>query len=502
MSRIRVRAVVAATLTAVLLFVAVPAVGALPWPPLAYHENLSNDTFATASGVTIASNQSGDGAVSPVGDVDFWEIPAVANTWYEVWIRGSGGFDPYATLYTGDGTPPFLWMDDQAAFKFDSESVSDVRFTFYARASTKHFLKVETKRAGTTGTYGIRVYAVTPVPQAPLNMRERIGGADRYEVAKNITEFSFQGWLGIEHVVIASGTDRALADPLTASGLAGAYDAPLLLVRADWPGRLPGPTASAIALMKQHNPSKKLKFHIVGGPASVPESLVKVLKSYAPPGSTVDRIGGADRYEVAANVADRMRKVLGPDYPKTAFITNGQLTESWPDALACGPVAYRNHFPILLVKLGSVPAVTETARKQYTTRYAVGSAYAISDALVTKLDARRIAGASRAEVARALVERSYFADPQWMGRLNHGGVDNIMVTNKLSDALAASVLGGRHNMGLLYTGINAGNLPDEDTGEVLMRNAGDGFCVVYAIGGPASVPEATLVQIGRRMGFD
>jgi hypothetical protein len=495
----RTHAALAAVLSVVLVLAFVPPVSALELWPVIYGESEPNDTPANASPAYPVQTKAGAATLTP-GDVDYWEIAAVAGTWYQVSVRGVNGFDVYATLFGSDGTTPLLRMDDQWASSGGNPDSNWVRFRFYARATSKHFLKVETRRAGTSGDYQIWVHPFTADP--PSNMRERVGGADRYEVAKNITEYSFQGWLGIQHVVIASGLDKALADPLTASGLAGAYDAPLLLVRGDWPGRLPEPTASAIATMKQRNPGQKIKFHIVGGPASVPESLSKVLLKYAPAGSTVDRIGGADRYAVAANVAARMRSVLGASYPSTCFITNGALTGSWPDALACGPIAYRNHFPILLVKLGSVPPVTESARKLYSTRYAVGSGYAISNALVTKLGATRIAGASRAQVARALAERAYFGDPQWMGRISHGGADNIMVTNKLSDALAASVLGGRHNIGLLYTGINAGDLPDPDTSEILMRHAGDGFIVLYAIGGPASVPEATLTQTGRSMGFD
>ena len=53
----------------------------------------------------------------------------------------------------------------------------------------------------------------------------------------------YESFQGIHHVIIASGRDQAAADPLAASGLAGVYDAPLLLVRGDWPSTLPPGTA-------------------------------------------------------------------------------------------------------------------------------------------------------------------------------------------------------------------------------------------------------------------
>ncbi|TLM79415.1 MAG: hypothetical protein FDZ75_08860, partial [Actinobacteria bacterium] len=65
---------------------------------------------------------------------------------------------------------------------------------------------------------------------AALTYAPRLDGENRYSTAVEIAKEGFPGWEGVDTVVIASGDDRAAADPLAASGLCWLYDAPLLLV--------------------------------------------------------------------------------------------------------------------------------------------------------------------------------------------------------------------------------------------------------------------------------
>ena len=58
---------------------------------------------------------------------------------------------------------------------------------------------------------------------------------DRYTTAIDIAREAYPGWYGIDTIIIASGDDRASADPLAASGMCWAYDAPLFLVSKDGP---------------------------------------------------------------------------------------------------------------------------------------------------------------------------------------------------------------------------------------------------------------------------
>ena len=59
---------------------------------------------------------------------------------------------------------------------------------------------------------------------------------------------------------------------------------------------------------------------------------------------SVERIGGANRYETATKIADRLSQLLGPINGWRAFLTNG---ENFPDALAAAPMAALYGFPIL-----------------------------------------------------------------------------------------------------------------------------------------------------------
>src|SRR5690606_2086991 len=68
------------------------------------------------------------------------------------------------------------------------------------------------------------------------------------------------------------------------------------------------------------------------------------------PDMTVDRIDGANRYEVARNISTSA-------YPGTApvvYIANG---ENYPDALSAGPAAASEGGPLLLVKPDEIPEV-------------------------------------------------------------------------------------------------------------------------------------------------
>ena len=69
---------------------------------------------------------------------------------------------------------------------------------------------------------GVAAAEPTPPPPPPSPATtDRISGNDRYDVATDIARESFPGWAGVKHVVIASGEDRASADPLSAEGLCG-----------------------------------------------------------------------------------------------------------------------------------------------------------------------------------------------------------------------------------------------------------------------------------------
>ena len=147
---------------------------------------------------------------------------------------------------------------------------------------------------------------------------ERIGGSTRYAVAANVAgEIRERRLVGA--VVVASGI--AIADALGASGPASALRQPILLTR---PGALPSETSVALSS------SGATTARIAGGTASVSPTVEQQLKNR---GLTVIRLGGADRYAVAANVATHFRSAVG--VPNEIILTSGS-DDALADSLAAG----------------------------------------------------------------------------------------------------------------------------------------------------------------------
>ena len=171
----------------------------------------------------------------------------------------------------------------------------------------------------------------------------RVSGPDRYETAATLATST---WVSNKVAVVVSGENYP--DALTAAGLAGLHDCPILLVR---PGSVPAATAQAFADLNTE------EVILVGGPAAVSETVVIQIADTVGP---VERVYGADRYATSAEVARVLAAEQGVSFSKTALIARG---DSFPDALALAPLSYRGSqyddgLPILLTKPGELPAAT------------------------------------------------------------------------------------------------------------------------------------------------
>ncbi|MRR11285.1 cell wall-binding repeat-containing protein [bacterium] len=185
-----------------------------------------------------------------------------------------------------------------------------------------------------TGTVSVSV-TVNPHPGAFV---QRIGGLDRYETATLIANENVPT---ADVVIIATGA--TFADALTASGLAGCLDAPVLLTRQ---AELP---PSVIAQIGSLGATKAI---VVGGDRAVSPTVASSLSAL---GLTVRRIGGADRYDTAALIG---REVMGfGRYGGRVFIARG---DNFADALSLGPLAYSARAPLLLVRPTAVPTPTRS----------------------------------------------------------------------------------------------------------------------------------------------
>lgn len=161
----------------------------------------------------------------------------------------------------------------------------------------------------------------------------RYGGSDRYEVSANIASTIFGHGLG-QRAYVALGT--TWPDGLAGGAAAGWDRAPLLLTRSS---SVPGVVMQTLT---QFQPDEIV---LLGGSAVVDDDVVGQLETVAP----VVRVGGSDRYVVAANVAD-----LHPTR-YSATVASGQ---DWPDALAGSAYAGLVGSKVLLVRPTGLPTAT------------------------------------------------------------------------------------------------------------------------------------------------
>lgn len=360
-----------------------------------------------------------------------------------------------------------------------------------------------------TDTFQYRVYDDTGLPSLSATVTihvagppphvatvTRVGGADRYAVAVGMARLAFPAWRTkggtgpvIGTVIIACGSDAKAADPLGAAGLSGAAQAPLLLVRTDTAMIVPLTTIDALKSIIAARGGVKPEIVVVGGPATVTLAQWNVLKAYA---SSIKRIGGLDRYEVAANVAYEVRRRSGGANPRFVLIAAGHDPARFFEPLALGAVASANRVPVLLMKGSIVPPATLKAAGSLAPSGTVR--YLGANATVVNETARMALGVPAANrICGVLPNRESFAGAVADAALARGWLKPAKagVANKLADALgggtALGILGGP----VLYTDPYGGLTIGSPTVLYMKRHKPD-IDAVYAAGGVASVPDLTL----------
>lgn len=215
-----------------------------------------------------------------------------------------------------------------------------------------------------------------------LAFAQRVAGPDLFQTAAQVSQAN---WDTAGTVVIARSD--AFPDALAGTPLAYRHDAPILLTN---PGALHHSARVEVQRLRAR------KAVILGGTAAVSATVEEQLKGL---GLSVERIGGADRYETAALVAQE----LGP--ADKAVIAYG---ENFPDALAIGPYAARNGYPILLTRTDTLPGVTRGALKNIKSTIVVGGTAVIGPAVYGQLPSPlRAAGEDRYATAADIVRKLY-----------------------------------------------------------------------------------------------
>jgi len=171
-------------------------------------------------------------------------------------------------------------------------------------------------------------------PQYP-----RRSGSDRYGTAAAAARASWP--TGADTVILASG--EAWPDSLAASPLSAALNAPVLLTAGS---SLPTATADAIRAL---HPSHLV---VVGGDGAIATATVEAASAVASLGpDAVERLAGADRYETAVRIAQR----IGVPASGRVLAVSG---DAFPDAVSASAYAARTGTPILVVTRDTIPTVT------------------------------------------------------------------------------------------------------------------------------------------------
>ncbi|MDR3587468.1 MAG: N-acetylmuramoyl-L-alanine amidase [Desulfosporosinus sp.] len=289
----------------------------------------------------------------------------------------------------------------------------------------------------------------------------RVFGDTRIETAIHISQI---GWQQAGTVLIARADD--FPDSLVSVPLSHRLNAPILLT---YPAQL---EPSVLTEIKRLGAKHVI---LMGGAGVLGPSITKSLEQA---GLTWEQIGGTNRYETAALVAER----LGMN--GQVIIANG---ENFPDALAIDPYAGFTETPILLVNAKEMPAETAAALQNLSvngtqnggegtfTPYVIGGEGVIPSAILSGVQGyTRIAGSDRYETAAKV----YWFTQTQLGDTATNSV--YLVTGEdFPDALVAGALAAKQGTSLF---MSAKNTLPPTTYSALRSAAANGLAVTM-VGG-------------------
>lgn len=369
----------------------------------------------------------------------------------------------------GDLVVPTLKEQDLRVFDVDADGVLAEPDTRYDRAFGR--LRGAVSGPGgqlylTTSNGSDRVIRVS----AAAPQLTRVAGPDRYAVAANVSRGTYPD--GAREVVVATGA--VFPDALAGSAAGGRLGMPVLLTRAD---SIPASTRAELARLGAE------RIWVLGGEASVSEPVRAELDEYATAGPAT-RLGGPDRYAVAAAVSNRFYD-SGVD---AVFIASGEV---FADALSAAPAAARTEAPLLLVTAGGVPSSTGEELKRLAPQqiYVLGGRTTIPTSVITALrhysaaPVTRLGGRTRYDVARTVAAEFWTTADVF-----------IASGETFPDGLTGGAAAGHRGAPLLLAA--AGAVPVE-TGQQMITLAPRTSTLV---GGPASLSLEVEGTLGRLAG--
>jgi putative cell wall-binding protein len=262
---------------------------------------------------------------------------------------------------------------------------------------------------------------------------DRFAGADRVATSIALAELA---WGGRAPTVLLASS-RAYPDALSASGLSGVLDAPVVLTS---PEALSGSVGEALGRWGTQ------RVVIVGGPAAVSDEVMVDLDGR---GIEVSRESGPDRFATAAAVADLVvASSLGSDHVYVVEGLHADPRRGWPDAVAVSAVAARNRSPVLLTVQDRVPEATAEALASIgpSAVTVVGGPQAVSDQVVAELGGfgpvSRVWGLDRYETSSGVVAhgRGRGVSSMWTMVVTGGNWPDALSAGSAAGRLGGAVL--------------------------------------------------------------
>ncbi|MCM8712139.1 cell wall-binding repeat-containing protein [Clostridium sp. SYSU_GA19001] len=273
------------------------------------------------------------------------------------------------------------------------------------------------------------VYAADNIKSINNN---RLGGKDRYETAAFVSSY---GWKNnSNNAILVTGND--FPDALCSVPLAEKLRAPILLTLKD---------SLENSTLKELKRLQVKQVYIIGGLGVISEGVEKQLKGL---GISFERIGGLDRYETSAKIAEKIGSV------DSVYVVTG---ENFPDALSVAPIAAKKNAPILLTNHRTWPSSIKSYldKKSISKAFIIGGQTLIGDYAVDSFkDSTRIYGKDRYETNMKIINKFY-------GDLNFSTI-YIATGQDFPDALAGAALAQTTSSPIVLTSLyndeNAKNL--------------------------------------------
>lgn len=227
----------------------------------------------------------------------------------------------------------------------------------------------------------------------PINY---VAGKNRYDTASLISDK-----LKYSTAILVNG--MSLVDGLSASGLSGTLDAPILLTEVN---SIPDSTLKRI--------EKSKTIYLVGGEGVISKNIENTLKKL---GKTIIRLGGKDRFLTSYSVANEIEKIKPIE---EIYYVNGLVGEA--DAMSIAPVAAKRGNPVILTD-GKTPGYKRNVKS-----YAIGGTGVLNNSFDNFSE--RLNGKNRFETNKNVIEK-FFPNRTHI---------NLSKADELIDALTSSAL--------------------------------------------------------------